>query len=114
MKTTLLLLVLLVSCGKDPVKKSAAPVARAEASELIVETLPIECRYYHSCTEACTLAYIACFNQYGGQDVPSHLATPEQKAGFDRCQQEGNTCYNKEIQIPMSEHEAIWKAMTSG
>lgn len=108
MKTNLIILIsffLVSACGKDPATK--APALKAESSELVIETLPIECRYYHSCMEECTAAYIACFDIYGGQDVPSNLATPEQKAGFDRCQREGNACYNREIQIPKSEHDVI-------
>lgn len=119
MKALVFSLMILVSCGKDPANNPASnysvkPVETPIEIVQPIEMADIRCGLYKECSEKCTAEYIACFDLYGGQNVPSNTATPEQRAGFERCQNEGNACYNKTIQIPKTEHDEIMKVMTGG
>lgn len=114
----LIIVLLIVSCGKDPVKSSTvkekglSPVVltpESTSEEPVQEMVEIECKFQRACETVCMNIEIACYNLYGGQNVTYQqlLQNPTWEASQNQCRYDAQICYNKKIQVTKEEYDWI-------
>jgi hypothetical protein len=128
----IILLLMLVSCGKDPVKTKSAKTENfiesnpaensgyipietptgtttGSSTESVVEMVNVKCNVQRACQADCINTFILCVEPYGGQDT-THLQmqqNPTWEAIHTKCNLDSQVCYNKIIQIPKDEYDWI-------
>jgi hypothetical protein len=129
----IILLLILVSCGKDPVKSSKSPSIEkltettpieetgyvpietsSESTttgtttggpvETPVEMVEIECKIQNACQTVCINDANSCENICDQNTANNSQA---ENACMWQCQNAAQACYNKKIQIPKDEYDWI-------
>ena len=93
----LILLLLVVSCGKGADgKKSSTPVQNLAIVQPAEEMVMTICGNDKDCTEACLAKFFECVNPCGGQGPAQSQFHHDCQ---DRCQTGMNACYNSPKEI---------------
>lgn len=114
MKTfVILLLVLLVSCGKEAGGKGSSVPKNVTGDQVTIEQVEmalVKCTHQNACQTSCINGYVACVEPCGGQNVTSQqlIQNPSWSKCQDDCQASAVACYDKEIEVTKEEYEAIF------